>query len=151
MGPLTVGNSAKLYCLNWIEKYIADKASEIKILDLGCGETLNFTNLLKLYPGVRYVGIEPDRQCYLRAQTHLKGLNATVVNSYAYNIHALLGEEFDIVVSFSVLEHAYRRTDYLRSARECLKEDGYFLVNYDAGHFLFLSVTDKLKNSCVLY
>lgn len=146
MELLTVGNSAKLYCLNWIEKFIADKRGEIKILDLGCGEALNFIKLSQLYPQIRYVGIEPSRESYLRAQTHLEGFNARVINSYAYDVREVLHEKFDIVVSFSVLEHVYRRAEYLLSAKECLKEDGYFLINYDAGHFLFPSAIAKLKN-----
>jgi SAM-dependent methyltransferase len=58
------------------------------------------------------------------------------VNSPGYNVYEKLREKFDIVVSFSVLEHVYRRLDYLSSANTCLKEDGYFLINYDAGHFV---------------
>ena len=54
MNILTVGNSAKLYCLNWIENLlqggVMGKGNEFKILDLGCGAALNFVNLLKLYP-----------------------------------------------------------------------------------------------------
>lgn len=143
---LTVGNSAKLYCLNWIEQHISQRRGEIAILDLGCGEALNFVNLLNSYPQIRYVGVEPGRQSYLRAQTHLKGLNALVVNCDAYNSYERLREEFDIVVSFSVLEHVYRRRDYLRSAKECLKTNGYCLINYDAGHFVFRSVVDRVKS-----
>ena len=145
--PLTVGNSAKLYCLRWIEKFVVAKPGETTILDLGCGEALNFVKLLKLYPQIRYVGIEPSKQSCLQAQTYLGGLKATVVNCYAYDIHKTLQEEFDLVVSFSVLEHVFRRMDYLRSARECLKESGYFLTNYDAGHFLSPTITTRLKDA----
>jgi len=144
MNILTAGNTAKLYCLSWIEQYIKEKGSKVKILDLGCGTANNFINLLKLYPQVYYVGVEPSKQSYLRAQQNLKGLNATIINSYAYKVHEKIKEKFDIVVSFSVLEHVYRRMDYLLSAKECLKDDGYFLINYDSGHFLYGN--ERLKN-----
>ena len=145
MELLTVGNAAKLYCLCWIEN-LASTRQEITILDLGCGTALNFVKLLELYPKIRYLGVEPDRQSCLQAQSHLRGLNGTVVNAYAYGIHGKLQEEFDVVVSFSVLEHVYRRKDYLQSAKECLKPDGHVLINYDSGHFVSPNVAGRWRN-----
>jgi len=133
---LSVGNAAKLYCLSWIERYAGEKGGEVKILDLGCGTALNFVNLLRLHPRISYVGVEPSKESCLKAQQNLGGLNARIVNLSGYQVYEKLGEKFDIVVSFSVLEHVYRRLAYLGSAKECLKEDGYFLINYDAGHFI---------------
>lgn len=132
---LTMGNSAKLYCLDWIEQYVLKRNEKVKILDLGCGTALNFVNLLKLYPQAGYVGVDPSKGSCLRAQQNLTGLNAKILNSQAYGIYELLEEQFDIIVSFSVFEHVYRRMDYLRAAYKCLKDEGYFLINYDAGHF----------------
>jgi len=143
---LTVGNSAKLYCLNWIEQWAREKNYQIKILDLGCGVALNFVNLLKLHPQIRYIGIEPSKRACLQAQQNLKELNATVINSNAYKIYEKFEEKFDIVVSFSVFEHVYKRKKYLFTAKKCLKNDGYFLINYDAGHFLSDNIIEKLKN-----
>jgi SAM-dependent methyltransferase len=115
---------------------VVEKSSEVKILDLGCGTALKFVNFLRLYPQISYVGVEPSKDSCLKAQQNLNGLNARVVNSLGYHVYENLREKFDIVVSFSVLEHVYRRLDYLSSAKACLKEDGYFLINYDAGHFI---------------
>jgi SAM-dependent methyltransferase len=137
MNLLTEGNAAKLYCSNWIEQYIESKKGEISILDLGCGNALNFVKLLQKYKNVRYTGIEPSATACEKARHNLAGLNATIVNGLAYNIYGQsIHEQFDLVVSFSVFEHVYRRLDYLRSAKTCLKPDGYFLINYDAGHFV---------------
>lgn len=136
MSVLSAGNTAKFYCLNWIESYVVEKDGEVKILDLGCGTALNFVNLLRLYPRISYIGIEPSKKSCLKAQQNLSGLNARVVNSSGYHVYDQLQEKFDIVVSFSVLEHVYRRLDYLSSAKACLKDNGYFLMNYDAGHFV---------------
>ena len=79
--------------------------------------------------------MEPSKASCLKARQNLSGLRAGVINCRGYQVQEKLGEKFDIVVSFSVLEHVYRRLEYLRSAKECLKEDGYFLINYDSGHF----------------
>lgn len=144
MNVLTMGNSAKLYNLQWIEQYVKEKDGKIKILDLGCGTALNFVSLLKSYPQLNYCGIEPSKQSYIYAQQNLRGLNAILINSYAYKVYEKLKGKFDIVVSFSVLEHVYKRIDYLSFAKRYLKENGYFFINYDAGHFL--SGNERLKN-----
>ena len=137
MDILLSGNSAKLYCLNWIRRYILGNNEEIKILDLGCGGGLDFVKLLKSHNRVTYVGVDPSKEACNRAQENLKGLNARIINSLGYDIYNKLKEKFDIVVSFSTLEHVYKRVSYLTSAKKCLKDGGYFLINYDAGHFIF--------------
>ena len=47
------------------------------------------------------------------------------------------GGAVDVVTSFSVFEHLYRPEEYLRVAKECLKESGWFLINYDSGHAVY--------------
>lgn len=132
---LSYGNSAKLYCLNWIDNYVKDK-KEITILDLGSGISLNFVSLLKKYSSIHYTGVEPSPKAVKVAKNRLEGLNATIINDNGYNLFQKLAAKFDIITSFSALEHVYRRRDYLNSAKECLKPHGYFLINYDAGHFI---------------
>ena len=77
MELLTEGNAAKLYCLNWLDRYAASKP-DATILDLGCGKALNFVKLLQKYPGLRYVGIEPSPAAYELARKNTAGLNATI-------------------------------------------------------------------------
>jgi SAM-dependent methyltransferase len=144
--PLAVGNAAKLYCLRWIKRLIEARADPIRILDLGCGRALNFVELLRRHPGTRYVGIEPIHDEARRARENLLGFDAEILEGDAYDAHERLAERFDIVVSFSVLEHVYRRDAYLRAARECLTPDGRLLINYDAGHFRLPSARDRVKN-----
>lgn len=142
---LTVGNSAKLFCLRWIERYVQeDDRRNTHILDIGCGAGLNFKELLKRFPTVHYVGVEPSAKDVLSARENLRGLNATVIRGGGYRLYERLQRKFDLVVSFSVLEHVYKRVEYLLSAKKCLKDKGYFLINYDAGHFV--RNRERLKN-----
>jgi SAM-dependent methyltransferase len=145
-GPLATGNAAKLYCLRWVERLIGQRDAPIRILDLGCGRALNFVELLGRHPQTRYVGIEPIADEVRLARENLQGFDAEVLQGDAYDAHERLAERFDVVVSFSVLEHVYRREAYLSAARECLAVDGRFLINYDAGHFRLPSPRDRLKN-----
>lgn len=133
---LITGNVAKLYSLNWISKQIEAKPN-LSILDLGCGTASPFTELLKQYQQVRYVGLEPIKDVYEVARRNLP--NATILNMHAYNVYATLKEQFDIVTSFSVFEHVFKRQEYLKSAKECLAQNGHFVINYDAGHFVVIS------------
>jgi 2-polyprenyl-3-methyl-5-hydroxy-6-metoxy-1,4-benzoquinol methylase len=77
---------------------------------------------------------------------NLEGLRATFVNAPAYGIDRVVQRQFDVVVSFSVLEHVYRRGEYLRAVRACLKPEGHVLLNYDSGHFLDMTASSRLKD-----
>jgi SAM-dependent methyltransferase len=142
---LTSGNSAKIYCLDWLDKYISAHQGPIRILDLGCGESLNFVSLLGKYADrVNYTGVEPDIKACQLARENLRGLPATIIPSYAYKLNSQLEGRFDIVVSFSALEHVFRRLAFLQTAKDYLSDDGFFLINYDSGHFF--SNRERLKN-----
>lgn len=133
---LTTGNTAKLYCLNWIEDYVQRQPGPVTILDMGCGTGRNFIQLLGRYPQVQYIGVEPSPGACAAARKNLPGAQATIHNTYAYDLLGnVVQEPVDIIVSFSVFEHVYQRQRYLNTARDCLKADGCMLINYDAGHF----------------
>ncbi len=139
--PLTMGNAAKLYCLERVDE-LADSRESLRVIDLGCGDGSNFTRLLQRHRHVRYTGVEPSARACERAKAELDGLSAEVVNAPAYDLDL---EPADVVVSFSVLEHVYRRLPYLRCAKRHLARDGLFLINYDAGHFVNGRQSDRWK------
>jgi len=129
---LTRGNAAKLYCLNRIDE-LAAAGDELTILDLGCGDAANFPALLRKHGQIRYVGVEPSAEACERARRTLQGLRAEIVHARAYDFE---GPSAEVVVSFSVLEHVYRRGRYLSCASRNLAPGGLVLINYDAGHFV---------------
>ena len=145
---LTTGNAAKVYCLSWISAQVEARGGQLSILDLGCGTSKDFITLLERYPQVRYVGIEPSPKACEVARKNLADRQATIHNAYAYNVGALLDHEtFDVVVSFSVLEHVYQREAYLASVYSGLRPAGRALINYDAGHFIIpASRRERAKN-----
>jgi SAM-dependent methyltransferase len=147
MTLLTQGNTAKLYCLNWIAAY-AEGKNAVSILDLGSGRSQNFIELLRRYPQVRYVGVEPDAHECAEARRLTHGLNATIIQGFGYDLYGrMVQEKFDLVTSFSVMEHVYERPKYLRAAADCLKPDGRMLINYDAGHFRApATLRERVKN-----
>src|SRR5690606_27172591 len=148
MTALTTGNTAKVYCLNWIENYIQTHGESIRILDVGSGTSNNFVKLLRRYPNVTYVGVEPYASACEKARQDLQGENVKIINDSAYNIMGrLVDTPFDIVVSFSVMEHVVQRQRFLDSVAACLSDNAYFLINYDAGHFVHpASFKERIKN-----
>lgn len=148
MKALTTGNTAKLYCLNWIKNYIEAHGDNIRILDVGSGTSGNFVALLQHYPDVTYVGIEPYEAACEQARRDLQGNHVTIIHDSAYDIMGrLVDSPFDIIVSFSVMEHVVQRQRFLDSVAACLSDDGYFLINYDAGHFVHPgSMKERVKN-----
>src|SRR4051812_20852676 len=104
---LTTGNTAKLYCLDLLHREIAARDGDrYRIVDLGCGTGETSLALLREFPQVEYVGVEPSAAACAVAEQKLRGLRATIVHALAYDIDV---EPADAVVSFSVLEHVYRR------------------------------------------
>jgi SAM-dependent methyltransferase len=145
----TTGNAAKLYCLNWIADYAQQHSAPFTILDLGCGTAANFIELLETYPQISFVGIEPSASECKRARHNLRHANATIIEGYAYEAikPKLPQAKYEIIVSFSVFEHVYRRLDYLQFIASCLTDDGYCLMNYDAGHFHSTHWKERLKTA----
>jgi SAM-dependent methyltransferase len=141
--PLTRGNAAKIYCLNRLERLIGERSGRLRLLDLGCGTGQNFRALLERHPDTSYTGIEPSPQAAAEARRLLRHVNATIVNAPAYDF---AGGPYDVVLSFSVLEHVYGRRRYLRCARRNLHEGGLFFINYDSGHFVIPTWRDRAKN-----
>jgi SAM-dependent methyltransferase len=129
-GLLTYGNTAKLYCLQLIERAAAP-AADFRIVDLGCGTGSNFAELLRRRPNVRYVGIEPSRRAADEARRALP--LAEILNQTAYDVRL---EPAHAVVSFSVLEHVVDRARYFAAARANVRPDGRVYLNYDSGHFV---------------
>ncbi len=133
----TTGNTAKVYCLQWIHNAIDTHGTDLRILDVGSGTSNNFISLLQAYPDVEYVGIEPSAAACEIARAALDGTRSRIINDYAYDLMGNLVERpFDIVTSFSVMEHVVQRQRHIDGIAACLKPGGHVLMNYDAGHFV---------------
>jgi SAM-dependent methyltransferase len=129
-----VGNTAKLYCLDLLADLIRARGDEeFRIVDLGAGTGENFVALLRAFENLSYVAVEPSADACTAAATALRGLRARVVNAAAYGVDV---GEADAVTSFSVLEHVYRRADYMTCLVRHLRSSGTAFINYDAGHFV---------------
>ncbi len=131
-----------MYCMNPKEFFIAHIAQELgvgqatRIVDLGSGQSRNFLPLLKRFPKLLYVGVEPRKEDADAAQALLSHFpNARIYNQLAYEP---LPDEapFDICVSLSVLEHVKHLEWFLKNSVRLTKNGGHIIHRYDLGHAL---------------
>ena len=137
--PAVPGNSAKLYCLSRLDRLAA--RGPLTILDLGCGSGYQAVPLLRRHPGLRYVGVEPNPASAAAATKALAPFDARVLTAPAYDVEV----SADVILSFSVFEHVYRRDRYVASIARNLRDGGVAFVNYDAGHFLDMGTKEWAK------
>jgi SAM-dependent methyltransferase len=129
---LSVGNAAKHYCLQLIERRVRAADGRLRILDVGCGDARNFVELLRVYPAVEYVGFDPSPAAVDAARRNLPAHRAEI---YRGRFDEPIAPAADVVVSFSVLEHVRGKREYLAAIAASLASDGTAYVNYDYGHF----------------
>lgn len=124
------GNAAKTKIIGDLLRKIQHK--NVVIFDYGCGNGGDWPSILADYPNIQLIGYDISTKSIQIAESRLSGFNATLLTGdalYEQNFKA------DFIVSLSVLEHVYDRKFYLNTAKKHLKEDGYFYLNYDDGHF----------------
>lgn len=107
------------------------RSGNMVVFDYGAGRGGGWPDLLRRYPHVELVCYEPQTESRLGLAKNLAGLNARICGDDPAEIEV----QADFIVSFSVLEHVRDRAAYLRFARQTLKPDGVFFLNFDDGHF----------------
>lgn len=138
--PARLGNAAKLYCLQRVDELAAHRG-DLTILDLGCGTGRQILPLLERHPHLRFVGVEPRIDDAAKARELLSPFHADIQTASAYDVEV----QADVILSFSAMEHVYRRDRYLASIARNLREDGMAFVNYDSGHFVGPAPDSRLR------
>ena len=114
----------------------------VRILEMGCGTAEIAEIVLKKFPNVEYVGIEPYPPSFQKAKERLKDCsNGLVIEGFGYGEvkHPKLGQPFDIVFSLSVLEHVKQLQKFLDVSVAHARQGGEVIHLYDLGHALYPS------------
>lgn len=126
-----------------MKKYLINKLIEIiplnnqsVVIDLGSGLSKNFLPLLDRFPGLKYIGIEPDKGSADEAIRLLRGKNATIINQLGYQLPTQLMNSADLVISLSVIEHIKHLDDFLTTSVKAGKPGAHIIHQYDFGHAL---------------
>lgn len=127
---------SKCYIINEIEKMIV-KNPRLSILDLGSGQSLNFTSLITTYPTITYTGLEPQlSEVAIAKKTFIHYPNASFLHTLGYEDTSNLLPAYDLVVSLSVLEHVKDLEKFLQFSASKAKTGGNIIHLYDLGHSL---------------
>ncbi len=123
-----------------IKAAVAKKPGQtVTVMDLGCGTAVYMPTILREYPMVEYVGVEPIEASYTEAVKNLAGLpNVRVHLQLGYDeVVGETKETFDLVFSQSVLEHVRQLEAFLALGAQYLKKGGVMVHRYDLGHSLY--------------
>lgn len=100
------------------------------VLDLGCGEAGYWAAPLLKNPNLKLSLFEPDKDRLRRASERISGKNL----SYFSDLREI-SSKFDLIFSFSVLEHVWDKDLFFKNISNLLEQDGEAIINYDDGHF----------------
>lgn len=133
-------NTAKEYVLRRVSSSISQDENS-SILDFACGTCLIWKSFLEKYPQTNFSGFDFNDDSIKTAKKSFPNFKET--------IHALDGQkelpfkqQFDIITTFSSLEHVLDKKAFLENIKKLLKSGGIAYLNYDSGHFRSGKITN---------
>jgi SAM-dependent methyltransferase len=107
------------------------KARPQLVLDIGCGTGTQLTwPLANAFPGIHFVGIDPDKASILYAQSL-----PTLPNLRFGGLDLLSNfNQADIIIASEVIEHVQQPDIFLADLRGRLTEDGKLVITVPNGH-----------------
>lgn len=133
-------NTAKEYILRAIASKIKTKGN-LSVLDFACGTCLIWTKFFHDHEGINFFGFDFNAESIKIAQEKFP--------HFKDNILLLDGQkelpfdnQFDIITTFSSLEHVFDKYSFLKNVKSLLNKDGIAYLNYDSGHFKGNSIQD---------
>ena len=115
---------------------LVEQGNTVRVLDLGCGTANYAPVLLKKFPTVEYVGVEPIKASFDAATENLQGIPNTKLH-FRLGYDSIPDEEessFDLVLSLSALEHIKQLERFIALSAKYVKPKGLLVHRYDLGH-----------------
>lgn len=112
---------------NHLHRYLfaAQYCTNKRVLDLGCGEGYG-SNILSKYASA-VVGVDIDEATINHAAAKYREIKIKFVQSSVLEV-PFRNHEFDVVVSYEVLEHIEEHDRYIAEIKRLLKPEGIFFV-----------------------
>lgn len=98
--------------------------SEVKLLDVGCGDGKFSLEIMKRTSPCELYGIDNNKSIIKESQ--MRGIDVIIVDAQHL---PFLEESFDIVVTNQVIEHVLNVDQFLNEVRRVVKKNGIFLLS----------------------
>lgn len=126
-------NTAKEYVIQNVAR-VLDKNKSASILDFACGTCLIWKSFLEKYPTADFNGFDFNIESIEMARRNFPKLKEKILvldgqEKLPFN------DQFDIITTFSSLEHVVDKNAFLENIKKMLKPGGIAYLNYDIGHF----------------
>lgn len=135
-------NTAKQFVFDFI-----DSTSRKNILDFACGTCSPWVEYLRKNTDVIYHGIDYNAASIARAHELFPEKKNTILLQDWQEKFDLATKKFDIVSTFSSLEHVVDRKKFITNMISYLQDDGFLILNYDSGHFRTGKIKDLILNT----
>lgn len=120
---------------NYARKYINNGD---KVLEIGCGKGA-FASYI---PDNKYIGLDSSKNAKIMAAENGIFIENDIIENYS-KFHK---EEFDVVVSFQVLEHVDNPKTFIESSLNALKVNGRLIIGVPSENSFLKYVTNDILN-----
>jgi len=112
------------FAFRLLNRYLSQRQG-LNVLEIGTGSGFFLDFAKENFPNSRFSGVEYDER--LLAETASRAPHASLIQGNAENFDHGKGQ-YDLIVSFQVIEHLYNPGAMLENVRAHLKPGGIFLV-----------------------
>ena len=112
------------YAIRAIRRY-AFKSDDMALLEIGTGAGFFLSTFHSYWPQAKITGLEYDTRLLEATQARAPFANCIQGNAESFHFQ---DTQFDIIVSFQVIEHLFDPEAMLANVRKHLKADGIFIM-----------------------
>ena len=130
-----LAETTEKYFISYLNEFIPI-SSEIKILEIGCGEGGNLLSFAKRGCAVAGIDISKEK---IDAGTEIfkeMGIQANLICSDFFDVNDL-DEKYDIILIHDVIEHITNKESFLNEAKKFLNQGGIFFIAFPAWQMPF--------------
>lgn len=120
-GEISLVYSRHRFAYQYVQQFISDK----NVIDIGCGT--GYGCKLMSESAKRVVGIDYDKSAIEYCQKKFGSSNIEFRHLNAASLD--LNEQFDVAVSFQVIEHIQNLSDFIERIKRIIKPDGIILLS----------------------
>ncbi len=145
-----IGTKNNLFQKIWHRKKIKNSFSILRdlkfknFLDIGCASGYFISEIAKIYPHVKFYGIDIYDKAISYAKTVYHNIDFKVASAEKLPFK---NETFDLIINVETIEHVENPEKVLVEIKRVLKKNGTAIITMDSGSLLFRIVWFIWENS----